>query len=332
MKFLIFIFKHRFRRNSLNNFLKCRKIKNIIIFNFSGPLFHFFGKILYYIIRNKKFVFISCDGLDFLKREANSINFWMGGTSYKIPKEYKKYKNNFVAASTIFSDQSKLLLFYPTKISKNIMKKEFKFVYVSDYKKIENQKSLIIWEKIKNQILSDLSLVDDINFWGKLIDDKSELAQKIYIDVKSLIRQEMVKELHVRLNDKFILVGSDWKKIFPSALESNFSNKFIENIYKGNICVDFGSKNSEQSIYPRSCKIIESGGILFQSIHKDSRNIFRNLFERTCFKSLLDMNQKIDFFLDKKNDLNNILNIQRNNFEGDELNYKTLKQINNHFL
>tara|TARA_B100000959_G_C14376221_1_gene376140 strand:- start:277 stop:411 length:135 start_codon:yes stop_codon:yes gene_type:complete len=44
------------------------------------------------------------------------------------------------------------------------------------------------------------------------------------------------------------------------------------------------------------------------------------------------MNQKIDFFLDKKNDLNNILNIQRNNFEGDELNYKTLKQINNHFL
>ena len=118
MKYLIFIFKHRFRKNSLNNLLKCKKIRDTYIIDLSGPYFYFLGKILYFFIRSKKVVFISCDGLDFLKRETNSINFWMGGTSEKILEKYKEYKNNFVAASTIFTDQSKLLIFYPTLIKK----------------------------------------------------------------------------------------------------------------------------------------------------------------------------------------------------------------------
>ena len=78
MKYLIFIFKHRFRKSSLNNLLKCKKIKTTKIIDLSGPFLYFFGKILYFFIRSKKVVFISCDGLDFLSRESNCINFWMG--------------------------------------------------------------------------------------------------------------------------------------------------------------------------------------------------------------------------------------------------------------
>jgi hypothetical protein len=63
-------------------------------------------------------------------------------------------------------------------------------------------------------------------------------------------------------------LGTNWKKQYPNALEDNYSNKFIENLYRGNICIDFGSKNSEKCIYPRSCKIIESGGLLFQALTK----------------------------------------------------------------
>ena len=111
MKYLIFIFKHRFRKKFLNNFLKCKKVKNTFVIDLSGPYFYLLGKILYFFIRTKKVVFISCDGLDFLKRENNSINLWMGGTSEKILDKYKKFKNNFVPASTIFSDESKLLTF-----------------------------------------------------------------------------------------------------------------------------------------------------------------------------------------------------------------------------
>ena len=116
-------------------------------------------------------------------------------------------------------------------------------------------------------------------------------------------------------------------KKYPSALDSNYSTKYIENIYKGNVCIDFGSKNSEKSIYPRSCKIIESGGLLFQSIHQDSKDIFKDLFSKTCFISLEDMKEKINYFLKNSNELEKYLLMQHNNFKTDDLNYKTLKQI-----
>ena len=101
-----------------------------------------------------------------------------------------------------------------------------------------------------------------------------------------MIRSKLVDELYKTLNSKFLLIGSNWKSIYPNALSSNYSNEYVENIYKGNICIDFGSKNSDRCIYPRTSKIIESGGLLFQSIHTDSKKIFKNLFEKTCFTSL----------------------------------------------
>ena len=88
-----------------------------------------------------------------------------------------------------------------------------------------------------------------------------------------------------------------------------------------------GVKNSEKSIYPRSCKIIESGGLLFQSIHQDSKDIFKDLFSKTCFISLEDMKEKINYFLKNSNELEKYLLMQHNNFKTDDLNYKTLKQI-----
>ena len=84
--------------------------------------------------------------------------------------------------------------------------------------------------------------------------NKTDPVQQIYIDIKSLVRNELVNELEKILKEKFILVGTNWKEIYPNALESNYSDKFVENIYQGNVCVDFGSKNSQKCIYPRSCK------------------------------------------------------------------------------
>jgi hypothetical protein len=50
------------------------------------------------------------------------------------------------------------------------MNNEYKFVYISENKKVENENSLKIWEENKDQILNDLSLIDNINFWKKIID------------------------------------------------------------------------------------------------------------------------------------------------------------------
>ena len=329
MKYLIFVFKHRFRQNSLNNFLRLKKIKDFKIIDFSGPLFNIIGKFLYLILRSKNIIFISCDGLDFLKRERNAINFWMGGTSNKIPEKYRNFKNNFVAASTIFTDESKLLIFYPSLITKNKMSKNFKFVYISENKKIELKESFSIWERYEKKILDELNIINDKKFWNSVIDINSSTSQQIYIDIKSLIRVRLLKDLNDRLKDQLVLIGSNWKKIFPNALEDNYSNKFIEEVYKGNICIDFGSKNSDKSIYPRTCKIIECGGILFQSKQKDSKNIFGELFDITCFKSLKDMNEKVDYFLKNPNTLDEILYKQRKIFEKEDFNHKTCLKISN---
>ena len=329
MKYLIFIFKRRFRQKTLNNFLSIKKIKNVRVLNFSGPILYFLGKLLYFFFKSKKIIFISCDGLDYLYRESNSINLWMGGITNKIPNEYKKYKNNFVSASSLFTDQSKLLTFFPTNINQSKMNNEYKFVYISENKKVENENSLKIWEENKDQILNDLSLVDNIEFWKKIIDINDENGQRFYIDIKSLIRSELVQVLISTLKDRFILVGTNWKKQYPNALENNYSNKFIENLYRGNICIDFGSKNSEKCIYPRSCKIIESGGLLFQCINKDSAEIFKNLLNKTCFVSLQDMKEKISFFLNNSDQLESLLISQQKNFESEDLNYKMIKKVEN---
>ena len=329
MKYLIFIFKHRFRRNSLNNILKCKKINQTHIIDLSGPLLYFFGKLLYFFIRSRKVVFISCDGLDFLKRETNSINLWLGGTSEKIQEKYRKFKNNFVMGSTVFTDDTKILTFYPTLIKKNKLNFDFKFVYVSENKEITNYKSIKIWEKYKNTILDNLNLIDKKHFWKDIVDEKKDPVQQIYIDIKSLIRLELVSELIKTLDDRLILIGSNWKKLYSKALPSNYSNEYIESVYKGNICVDFGSKNSDKCIYPRTSKIIESGGMLFQSIHSDSKDIFKDLFEKTCFTSVEDMKEKIFFFIKNLKQTNEFLVKQQNNFKNEELNYKTLKKIEN---
>ena len=253
----------------------------------------------------------------------------MGGTTNKVPDEYRKYKNNFVSASSLFTDESKLLAFFPTNINQSKMNNEYKFVYISENKKVENENSLKIWEENKNQILNDLSLIDNIKFWKKIIDINNENGQRFYIDIKSLIRSELVQVLISTLKDRFILVGTNWKKQYPNALENNYSDKFTENLYRGNICIDFGSKNSEKCIYPRSCKIIESGGLLFQCINKDSAEIFKDLLNKTCFISLQDMKEKISFFLNNSDQLESLLITQQKNFESENFNYKTIKKIEN---
>ena len=57
-----------------------------------------------------------------------------------------------------------------------------------------------------------------------------------------MIRSKLVDELYKILNSKFLLIGSNWKSLYPNALPSNYSNKYVENIYRGNVCIDFAVK------------------------------------------------------------------------------------------
>ena len=79
----------------------------------------------------------------------------------------------------------------------------------------------------------------------------------------------------------------------------------------------------------RSCKIIESGGLLFQSINKDSKEIFKDLLDKTCFISLQDMKKKISIFLNNSDYIEDLLITQQKNFENEDFNYRTIKKIEN---
>ena len=180
----------------------------------------------------------------------------MGGTSQKVLDKYKKFKNNFVAASTLFTDETKLLIFYPTLVSKNKINKNFKFIYISENKVIDDKTSMKIWNENKDRILKNLGLIDKIEFWKNLVDIKNDPVQRIYINIKSLIRIELVHELNKLLTDKLILVGSNWKNLYPNALSDNYSNKFIS-LYKGNICLDLEVKIVKNIIYLEAVKLLK---------------------------------------------------------------------------
>ena len=66
---------------------------------------------------------------------------------------------------------------------------------------------------------------------------------------------------------------------------------------------------------------------MFQSIHQDSKDIFKDLFSKTCFTSIQDMREKIDYFLKNSEKLETLFLKQQNNFESDDLNYKTIKNL-----
>ena len=61
----------------------------------------------------------------------------------------------------------------------------------------------------------------------------------------------------------------------------------------------------------------------------DSEDIFKDLFNETCFKSLHDMKEKINFFLNNTDKIERLFLRQQKNFETDDLNYKTIKKIEN---
>lgn len=148
MKFLILAFRSRFRNEALNNLSKSQKIKNIFILNFSGPILYRIALFFYKLLKFPFFLFLSCDGNPLLKRSINSLNLWMGGTIFKIPVEFRN-DNNYVVMESIFSLTNSKVQFYPCQIKKNSIFNNFKFIYISNYVRVEDIFSLNLWNNEK---------------------------------------------------------------------------------------------------------------------------------------------------------------------------------------
>ena len=331
--YFFFIFKYRFRRSSFNNFIKLKRIKNYRIINLSGPIKYFlFSKLLIFILSlfKKKFdnvILISCDGLPFIKK--NGVNIWFGGTSLIIPEKFRKYKNNFPMIRNFIVHEKNFINLYPCDLKKITFKKNFKIIYVGTLKLNKLTIALKIWKKYKKQILKNLSLIDSKNFWLKLKLKKTDQMHNIYITLKNLIRLYAIKEINKKFKNDLIIVGSDWKEYIKNSTTSNQDIKYIRGLYGGNICLDFGSRWGDNALYPRSIEIIESGGLLLQSLRPDSAKAFGHLKNFNTFNSVNDLIKKIKIYKKNYNFLNYSYKKFYSYFSNDNLNYKTLTAIKN---
>ena len=329
--YFIFVFKQRLRKVAWNNFLKIKKIKNYRIIDLSGPIKYFlFSQLLIFIINlfHKKldnFILISCDGLPFIKK--NGVNMWFGGTRLKIPTEFKKYQNNLVIIKNILHTKKNFVTLYPKILDNVTFDEDFKIVYASSIKLNYSNASKDIWKRYKDIIVKDFSLIDKNKFWLQKDLKKLDYKQDIYRDLKSFLRIYIIKEINKKFKKELIIIGDDWKSYIKNAKSSNHDLRYLRNIYKGNICLDFGSRWGDNVLYPRSIEILESGGYLLQSTQSDSIKSFGYLKISNNFNTIKDLIIKLNLFKQNNKLLNQNYEKILNYYKNDILNYKTLTII-----
>ncbi len=300
MRLIFFSFKNRYRQKELNNFLNTRIYGKYFILNLGGPFKNFIAKILLFLRIGKA---ISCDGRPLISDKSKGINFWMRGTTLNIPNDFKNLNNNFVTIDNPFVQNKKIFQMYPIKIKKTQIQDDLKIVYMSRIDIGSNIEEKNIWDKYKVQLIEDFTLIDNSNFWKKIsLNCKDEIKTfNLYKKLKFFLRFEIIKNLKKIFNKKLNLIGDDWSMFPFNSLPSNYNIRKIKNMYKGNICLDLGSIEGSISLYPRSIQIVESGGLIIQSIQSDNKKVWKNIHNKILFNNLSDLISLIEKLLDNKN-------------------------------
>ena len=299
MRLFFFSFKHRYRKKELNNFLANRIYGKYFILNLSGPFKYFVAKILVFLKIGKG---ISCDARPLIPDKTKGINLWMRGTNLDIPNDLKKLNNNFVTIDNPFIQNQKIFHLYPINIKKTRIQDNLKIIHMSRINIDTSAEEKNIWYKYKDQLIEDFTLVDNNDFLKKIsLNHNDEIRMfNLYKKLKLLLRFEIIENLKKIFNKKLNLIGDDWIMFPFNSLPSNYNIRKIKRMYKGNICLDLGSIEGSISLYPRSIQIIESGGLIIQSIQSDSKKVWKNIHNKILFNNLSDLISLVEKLLDNK--------------------------------
>ena len=313
MKLVFFAFKHRYRYKDLNNFLYSRLYGKYFLLNLGGPFKHLVAKILL----NTHFGFaVSCDARPLIKNKKSGINFFIRGTNLNIPTNFRHLDNNFVSIKNPFIQEENIFQIYPIDIPYSKINDEPKIIFIGVANIDINDEQKILWEKCKKEVLDDFTILDKKSFWKKYLGKNNiEDIFIFYKKFKLLLRYEIIKYLKEKFGEKFVLIGNDWKNYSINSLPSNFNPNYIKNLYRGNICLDFGSAEGSSSLYSRSNGIVEAGGLILQSKQIDSTDIWGNLEDKITFKNFNDLELIINKLLNNEDLSNNILLKIFKNFE-----------------
>ena len=313
MRLIFFSFKDRYRYKDLNNFLSSRSYGKYFILNLGGPFKHLIAKVLIFLKIGKT---ISCDGRPLIKDKSRGINFWMRGTTLIIPKNLRYLNNHFVAIDHSFLLNKKIFQIYPINIKKTKIREDFKIIYMSGVNIETTLEEKNIWEKYRVQIVDNFSLIDNNKFWEKvapnIVNEKKKYI--LYKKIKHLLRFEIIKNLKKRFNNELNLIGDAWKFYSFNSQPSNYNIKKNKKIYEGNICLDLGCIEGSSSLYSRSIRIIESGGLIIQSPQHDNKKIWRDLHDKILFNNLTDLISLLEKLLNDKNYCSILLKKIYNNF------------------
>tara|TARA_Y100000590_G_scaffold114019_1_gene129912 strand:- start:59 stop:1036 length:978 start_codon:yes stop_codon:yes gene_type:complete len=310
MKLIFFAFKHRYRYKDLNNFLQTRFYNKYLILNLGGPFKHVLAKILIWL--NIGYA-ISCDARPLIKKKG--INFFIRGTNLNIPTNFRKLKNNYVSIINPFKKEKNIFQIYPINLIQAKLNIDPKIIFVSSINIDTNDEQRKLWNRQKDKILNDFTIIDKKSFWQNYLSKKNLEELFIYYrKFKLLIRYEVIKHISKKFKERLILIGDDWQKYSINALPSNYDYKYLKKLYKGNICLDLGSVEGSSSFYPRSNQIIESGGLILQNKQSDFQKEWESLKNKLLFSNLKNLDNQLNFMLDNKNFSDNLLQQLFKNF------------------
>jgi len=299
MRLVFFSFRHKYRKKELNNFLANRIYGKYFILNLSGPFKYFIAKILVFLKIGKA---ISCDARPLIPDKTKGINLWMRGTNLDIPNDLKKLNNNFVTIDNPFIQNQKIFRLYPINIKKTQIQDNLKIIHMSRINIDTSAEEKNIWDKYKDQLIEDFTLVDNNDFLKKIsLNHNDEIRMfNLYKKLKLLLRFEIIENLKKVFNNKINLIGDDWVRFHSDSLPSIYNIKKITRMYKGNIGLDLGSLAGSISLYPRSIQIIESGGLIIQSTQNDSNKVWKNIHDKILFNNISDLISLVEKLLNDK--------------------------------
>jgi len=306
IRIALLLCRTRYRKQALNNFSRTSIYGNILILSFCGPFLFLFGKL---ISRINIFKSISIDANPVIKSSAKGINFWFGGTSLKIPQQFLKLDNNYVNMKNNFrlsntQNQDRVFQLYPL-INRKDNKYEGinrKIVFVSSIRTNLDKTTYDFWNENKKKFLQNMSLFNSMkDFEQSNIKLNKNQKFRLFREIQTLIRIEIVKKIYSEFKNRMIIIGSSWNEILKIETEDIFSKKKREKLYKNNICLDLGSNGGSLSLYPRSIEILENNGALIQLEQQDSDVIYKKNNNDFKFNNIENLINKINQLL--KNDI-----------------------------
>ena len=297
MKIILILCKSSYRKNNLNNFSNVIFLKKYLLFTLSGP-FYYLGIFLKSL---NIFKIISIDGNPIVQKDKG-FNFWLSGTTAKIPEKYYHYKNNYLNMKAVFNNKDKIFQLYPIINKKKKTSKSTRIIYLSSCKLRQPNITLKYVNLYKELLGEDLTLLDKHAFWNdKNLQEQNEKNKYyIYRDLKLNQRVKIIEFLMNKYSNITDIFGDDWGEHIKNFNKTNFTHKKIREIFNGNICLDFGSSSGSMTLYPRSIEIIENGGLLLQLKQVDAKSIFQENENYFTFSNKEELDKKIKELIDNK--------------------------------